>query len=133
MKFSDHRFIEHDQSNALDFGDQTVIQRHRGQQWKYQYPRHIKPHFSRLSKPEGRINKLLESQVIISQGLEDHVCSISTQPTQTFTVNEVNKIYLQNVCRNLERRLKKAQIQGDQWLIRLLEKEVEEMGEFCVI
>ncbi len=133
MKFSDHDFIEHNQSNALDLGEQTVIQRHRGQKWKYKYPRHIKPHFSSLSKPEKRIDNFLESQVIISQGSVDHVCSISTKPTETVTVNQVNKIHLQNICRNLERRLKKAQRKGDQWLIRLLEKEVEEMGEFCLI
>ncbi|MGK7941222.1 MAG: hypothetical protein AB4062_13960 [Crocosphaera sp.] len=128
MKFSQRRLIEKNQSHSLDMGYETVTQRHRGQRWKYQYPRHIRPHFSTLSK-----HCLVDSPVIIHQGLEGQFCPISTKPTTKDFGSEVNQIHLQNVCRNLERRLKKAQLQGDEWLINLLEKEYEDLGELCMI
>ena len=133
MKFSGPGFVENDQSNALDLGYQTVIHRHDGQKWKYPYPRHIRPHFSSLSRQEKMADYPMESQVMVSQGSEDNICPISAKPPETLTINEVNKIHLQNVCQNLKRRLEAAQLKGDQWLISLLEKEVEEMGGLCVI
>ena len=128
MKFLQHRLIEESQSHSLDMGYETVTQRHRGQRWKYQYPRHIRPHFSTLSK-----HCLVHSPLVIHQGSESPVCPISTKPATTGVVSEVNQIHLRNVCRNLERRLKKAQLQGDEWLINLLEKECEDLGDLCMI
>ncbi len=133
MKFSGPGFVENDQSNALDLGYQTVIHRHDGPKWKHLYPRHIRPHFSSLSKQEKMTNYALESQVIIPQVSEGQICPISAKTTEKLTVNEVDKIHLQNICRNLERRLKNAKLKGDEWLISFLEKEVEEMGELCII
>ncbi len=128
MKFSQHRLIEESLSDSLDMSDETVLQRHRGQRWKYQYPRHMRPHFSTLSK-----HHLINAPTITHQELESQVCPISTKSATTGVVSEVNQIHLQNVCRNLERRLKKAQLQGDEWLINLLEKEFQDMGDLCMI
>lgn len=128
MKFSQRRLIEESESHSLDMGYETVTQRHRRQRWKYQYPRHIRPRFSTLSK-----YYLLDSPMIVHQGSEGGVCPISTKPATTGVVSEVNQIHLQNVCRNLERRLKKAQLKGDECLLNLLEKEFQDMGQLCMI
>ncbi len=133
MKFSERGFVENYQSNALDMGYETVTQRRARQKWKYKYPRHIRPHFPSLSQQEKIADYPIQSPVMIPGGSKGQVCPISTKPTGTSTVNEVSKIHLQNVCRNLERRLKIAQLKGDKWLISLLEKEFEQMGELCVI
>ena len=133
MKFSEHGFVENDQSNALDLGYQTVTQKHSGQKWQYQYPRHIRPNYSSLSKQEKITDYHIESQVIISQVSEGQMCPIFAKPTEKLTVNEDDKIHLQNLCRNLERRMKTAKIKGDEWLISLLEKEFEQMGGLCFI
>ncbi|MGK7882859.1 MAG: hypothetical protein AB4060_22575 [Crocosphaera sp.] len=133
MEFSERGFVEHNQSNALDLSYETVIQRHNRQKWQYQYPRHIRPHFSSLSKQEKITNYLLESQVIIPQVSEGKICPISAKPTEKLTVNEVDKIHLQNLCLNLERRLKNAKFKRDEWLISFLEKKVEQVGELCII
>ncbi|MDJ0845381.1 hypothetical protein [Crocosphaera sp.] len=133
MKFSEHRLTEDYQSNGLDMGCQTVTHRHHAQKWQYQYPRHLRPHFSTLCKQETISHHPHHSPVIIHQGSRSQVCPISTQPTETVAVNEVTKIHLQNLCRNLEQRLKKAQMQGDEGLISLLEKEWQDISPFCVI
>ena len=103
MKFSERCLIEDYQTNGLDLGCHTITHRHHTQKWKYPYPRHLRPHFSTLSKQETISHDPLQSPVIIHQGSKDRVCPISTQPTETVTVNEVTKIHLQNLCRNLER------------------------------
>ncbi|MDJ0599202.1 MAG: hypothetical protein QNJ37_10230 [Crocosphaera sp.] len=87
MKFSERRFIEDYQSNALDLGYETVTQRHHGQKWKYQYPRHIRPHFSTLSKLETRSHDPLESPVMIPQRSKSRVCSISTNIVMNFPLS----------------------------------------------
>ncbi|EAZ91556.1 hypothetical protein [Crocosphaera chwakensis] len=132
MKFSERRFIGDEQPNALDMGYGTVIQRHHRQKWKYEYPRHIRPRVCPLSTQDTLTHYPVESQAIINQPSEDQVCSLSIKSPETLRVNEVSKTHLQNVCRNLERRLKKAQLKGDQWLISLLEKEFQDMGELCM-
>ncbi|MDJ0510498.1 MAG: hypothetical protein QNJ64_14780 [Crocosphaera sp.] len=128
MKFSQRRLIEESQPDSLDMSDETVMQRHHGQRCKYQYPRHIRPHFSTFSK-----RHLTNTPIIIHQRPENQVCPIARESATTGVVSEVNQIHLKNVCRNLERRLKKAQLQGDEWLINLLEKEFQDLGELCMI
>ncbi len=113
MEFSECGFVENDQSNALDLSYETVMQRHNRPKWPYQYPGHIRPHFSSLSKQEKITNYPLESQIIIPQISEGKICTISAKPTEKLTVNEVDKIHLQNICRNLEKRLTTAQLKRD--------------------
>ncbi|ACB52436.1 hypothetical protein cce_3088 [Crocosphaera subtropica ATCC 51142] len=132
MNFSERRFRGDDQSNALDVGYKTIIERHRKQRWKYEYPRHMRPPICTLSQGERMTHYPVESPVMVPQPLEGQVCPISTQPPAMYPVNEVTKTHLENVCRNLERRLKKAQLKGDEWLISLLEKEFQDMGQLCV-
>ena len=133
MEFSEYGFVEHNQSNALDFSYETLMQKHSRQKLQHQYPRHIRPHFSSLSKQEKMTNYVLESQVIIPQVSEGKICPISAKPTEKLTVNEVDEIHLQNLYRNLERRIKNAKFKRDEWLISFLEKKVEQMGELCII
>ncbi|WP_107669589.1 hypothetical protein [Cyanothece sp. BG0011] len=132
MKFSERRFRGDEQPNALDRGNETVIQRHCRQRWKYEYPRHMRPRPCTVSTQNPLTHSPVESQVVIDRALEGQVCPISIKSPEPLPVNEVSKTHLQNVCRNLERRLKKAQLNGDQWLISLLEKEFQDMGQLCV-
>lgn len=117
MEFSGGGFVENYQSNALDVSYETVIPRNSRQKWQCQYSRHIRPHFSSLSKQEQITNYPLESQVIIDQVSEGKICPISAKPTEKLTVNEVDIIHLQNICQNLERRLTTAKLKRDEWLI----------------
>lgn len=132
MKFSERHLINDSQCNGLDMGYETVTHRHRGQRWKYQYPRHIRPHASTLSKLEITNHYTLDSREIVTQGLDGHICPISRQNSTNVNVNDVSKVPLVNICLNLERRLKTAQLKGDEWLISLLEKEFQDLGQMCV-
>jgi hypothetical protein len=133
MRFSERRLIDGSECNGLDMGYETVTHRHRGQRWKYQYPRHIRPHVSTLSELNKISLDYIDSRIMVNQGSEAQFCPISTQTPTTVDVHEVNFIHLGHICRNLEQRLKKAQLKGDEWLINLLEKEFQEMGPLCVI
>lgn len=132
MKFSECRLTGDNQPNALEMGSDTIIQRHRRQKWKYEYPRHIRPRVSTLSTQNTLTHYPVESSRIIERPSEALVCPISTKSSDLLNVNGISKTHLQNVCQNLEQQPKRWQLKGEQWLISLLEKEFQDMDDLCM-
>ncbi|MEA5533779.1 hypothetical protein [Crocosphaera sp. XPORK-15E] len=133
---SHYPLVDDNQSNALDLDYETMMQRHQGQAWKYNYPRHIRQAPANLSRQYGRIKNhtysipTLENPHLPRQ--KAPVCSVVMPSYQEVSLNEVTKIHLGNICRNLENRLRIAKVKGDEFLISLLEKESQDLSQMCV-
>ncbi|MEA5508570.1 hypothetical protein VB715_02215 [Crocosphaera sp. UHCC 0190] len=133
---SHYPLVDDNQLNALDLDHETTRQRHQGQAWKYNYPRHIRQDPANLYRQYGSIKNhtssipILENQPIPRQ--KAPVCSVFVASSSEVSLNEVTKIHLGNIYRNLENRLRIAKVKGDEFLISLLEKESQDLSQMCV-
>ncbi len=106
--------------------------RYRGQQWHVRYPRHLHVPQPRptlryrgvaynMNNPSDRANLAVD------------ITAVKTQPKTPAAIprgdnpeNEWKQVHQANVCRLLERRRQRAEAQGDQQLLKLLDSEAEQ-------
>ena len=96
----------------------SEIGNHGQQDRNYRYPRHISQRFPQLRQPcrvsaPNHNDSLVESRLLFFRG---------SKQTQA-----IAKTHLENVRRNLERRLQVAKKSGDSYLINLLENECKQI------
>jgi hypothetical protein len=60
------------------------------------------------------------------QAYPQKTCSVPCPPP--IIENQISQVHLDNMRRNLERRLKVAQANGDEDLVKLLQKESEQLA-----
>lgn len=107
------------------------VGKYRGNQWAYEYPRHIPmPATDAQLKYRGisynpasavdRISGHQHSENTPSNG-EMVIKNSKTDP-------KVGQIHRANICRNLDRRWLIAQAEGNEDLMRLLEKEFQQVA-----
>ena len=114
---------------------------HQGTNWKQKYPRHI-----RVPQPKIDLNyrgvestsddpidqeaNLLHREYIAANSVavpgKNEV--VPTKTSRQQVLEELNQTHLNNLRRNLERRLQVAREKGDENLIRLLEAEFEQIA-----
>ena len=98
--------------------------RYRGQSWHYRYPRHVFNQNSNKINPLSRSTHSLSSLTTQAAFANDSsVCAVPMATALKTTGMEFSKTHLNNIRRNLERRLEAAKRKGDKQLINILKKE----------
>lgn len=116
----------------LETNENEIGGKYRGQDWSYRYPRHIpqlKPKLYRQYRGTAYSTYPVAKEGDSftpnwnETGIYDSVALFS----KTIVSDEVSQIHLENMRRNLERRLQTARENGDENLIELLEKESKQL------
>lgn len=134
MQFS-YRGVKYERElSTVEAKEGDIAGKYRGQDWKYHYPRHIaqvQPPLNRCYRgvPYGR-NPLdaNELNVSIQRQMVAKCYSQSNKPVAAKYLDETNKIHLDNIRRNLERRLQLAKSLGDSNLVNLLQEESKQLA-----
>jgi hypothetical protein len=116
----------------LDANENQIGGKYRGQDWYYRYPRHIpqlKPKLYRQYRGTAYSTYPIakEGDSFAPQWNETGIYSSVAIFSKTVVSDEVSQIHLENMRRNLERRLQAARKSGDENLIELLEQESQQL------
>ena len=119
------------ESLTLEMTEGEVVGKYRGQQWHEKYPRHLpqtKPKFDlqhrgiTYSVTAMPINKTENLQIKSKQNQTNNVCPVHIR-RKLVSNNKLAEVHLENIKRNLERRIEIATSKGDIHLIKLLKEE----------
>ena len=111
---------------TMEITESEITRNNRRQTWKPNYPRHLRSRETQFHRSPG---------VIFHDGLtKPKTCHISCNNSEAFNIlkyqlidKKVKQAHLENVRRNLNRRLQKAKARGDQQLINLLNQESQQL------
>ncbi len=119
------------EKSSLEITEAEITTYGRSQNLNHSYPRHI-------SQWETKSHRNINS-VVSQGGYTPKVCQISTYQTQTTTNLALNILkyqlsdrqakqkHLENIRRNLERRLQVAKAQGNNQLVNILQEEFRQL------
>ncbi|MGL5510493.1 MAG: DUF4278 domain-containing protein [Microcoleaceae cyanobacterium] len=117
--------------SSLEIMPGEVAGKYRGNEWTYQYPRHIPmpPPTTQLKYRGVDYNsgQVVEQSSCIKQS-EKVLNKVELAIKNSQTDPGVNQIHQANICRNLDRRWLIAQAEGNEDLMRLLEKEFQQVA-----
>ncbi len=132
MKLS-YRGVSYDREKPfLEIQEGEIAGKYRGQEWKYHYPRHIPPAPPKLYRQYRGVaystcpNLSQDSACQITDSAEQ-IGSVPRCQVKPIIKNQISQIHLENMRRNLERRIKVAEANGDDDLVNLLKKESEQL------
>jgi Domain of unknown function (DUF4278) len=97
--------------------------KYRGNQWHYHYPKHIPNLQPKLVR---KYRGVAYGEVDPNQ-CDRPIASYFANQKQTIVSDRANSIHLENIKRNLERRLKAAEASGDRDLVDLLKDESKQL------
>ena len=126
MKISCCSFNNQYSFPMIEVTESEITSHNRQQTWKPTYPRHLNNRESQFHRSPGTIfhDRLAKPKT----------CHISCNKTEAFNIlkyqlkdQQVQKVHLENVRRNLNHRLQKAKARGDQELINLLNQESQQL------
>ncbi len=101
---------------TVDMIEGEVAGKYRGQNWNYRYPRHIP-----VPKTCGSVNNIAKRDTAAASAL---VAAVESSPTAV----DVAQVHRVHICNILDRRKQVAAANGDERLLRLLEKEWQQMA-----
>ena len=114
---------------AIDVTEGEVGGKYRGQNWSYNYPRHIPvpgpaQNFTYRGVAFTKPETTTVAAVAVEKIAESVALKRSPQLTEGWAVkNNIGPIHQANLCRILDRRKKTARRQGNQQLLQQLENE----------
>jgi hypothetical protein len=125
MKLS-YRGINYDKDpSVLEVDEGAIAGKYRGGNWRYHYPKHIPEVAPQLYRQYRGVSHSYNSPHPTTEGeptaLTAYPCMLRT--TDQVMTNEIEKTHLENLRRNLERRLRVAKESGNESLVDLLQKE----------
>ncbi|HBB33372.1 MAG TPA: hypothetical protein DDZ80_21875 [Cyanobacteria bacterium UBA8803] len=134
MKLS-YRSVKYEaRPSVLEVTEGEIGGTYRGQQWRFHYPRHIPEplpvHDLKWRGVAYRTGQAtLTEPIQVAQAVAIAATKLTfTGGSHTKVVDETANIHLKNIQRSLEHRLQVAKAKGDENLVRLLEKESEQMA-----
>ncbi|MGK7944969.1 MAG: DUF4278 domain-containing protein [Microcystaceae cyanobacterium] len=114
----------------LEIQEGDIAGKYRGQEWRYHYPKHIPqspPKLYRQYRGVAYSTRPL-SETETADYVKAYTAKTCSVPCPRIIVeNQVSQIHLENMRRNLERRLQIAKAKGDEDLVKLLQKESEQL------
>lgn len=119
---------------TLEMNEGEIGGKYRGRDWNYRYPRHIpqlQPKYYRQYRgiAYSTLPIPAEGEIISPQWNATGVyCPVPVQKPEAVVTSEFSKTHLDNIRRNLERRLQVAKANGNESLIDLLEKEFRQLA-----
>lgn len=116
----------------LEVTEGEVTGKYRGQDWRYHYPRHmleLQPKANLKYRAVPYKTCPVSHRPVAKIELQRQQLQRNFRQVQSHTgINEATKVHLDNIRRNLERRLQVAKASGNQNLIQMLEKESKDLA-----
>jgi hypothetical protein len=137
MKLSYRGISYEPKSIMLEVTEGEVGGKYRGKNWQYHYPRHIPPIQPKLFLQYRGVaysTRALPIQQNVTHSNiqeQDTFCRLPIKKITTSVEEDLKSIHLENLRRNLERRLEVAKERGDEYLVNLLEKESQQLALNC--
>ncbi len=129
-----YRGIEYEtESSSLEVQSGGVGGKYRGREWNYKYPRHIPDLKRKIYKQYRGVaygsRPVVKTYATITKegDRKNNCCPVKIKYYSA--AEQAAKIHLENITRNLERRIEVAKAKGDKQLINLLEKESKELAQ----
>ena len=123
---------------VLETIESDIGGKYRGQTWKHRYPRHI-PHIKPKAYMQYRgvaySTRPLPKTCRIPKPQAEEIAPfglVEIGKKEDVIAAETARIHLENIRRNLERRLQIAQANGDRNLVNLLERESLQLTNECL-
>lgn len=128
MKFS-YRGISYEKDQLPVMMQEGEIDgKYRGQNCKYPYPRHIPQSQLPVNRQYRGIHYGINASPSESPASPTgKFCPLSAKTAHKVTVSQTSEAHLENIRRNLERRLQVAQARGDENLVQLLHRESQQL------
>lgn len=134
MKLSYRGVSYESEPSILEMNQGEMGGKYRGQQWQYRYPKHIPQvqpklymQYRGVTYSTRSVPRTVNSPVAQSE-LTGTFCPVPVKKDYQVFRNEMAKTHLENIRRNLERRLQVAKESGNDNLVNLLEKESEQLA-----
>jgi hypothetical protein len=134
MKLSYRGVSYNNEPFSLEMTEGEIGGKYRGQDWKYHYPRHIPQLQPKLYQQYRGIVystsavSLAEYPATAQSESQNHTCPVPLRKPCKVVTNELTKTHLENMRRNLERRLEVAKAKGDEKLVNLLQQESQDLA-----
>ena len=106
---------------TVDMIEGEVAGKYRGQNWNYRYPRHI-----RVPQKYDGTNFTTKRNFQAQQDVAVASAPATVESSPTFT--DLAQVHRVHICNILDRRQQVAKAKGDERLLRLLEKEWQQMA-----
>ena len=113
------------QPSQLETTPSEIGGKYRGQNWMYNYPRHVLNVESRQDLKYRGLSYKGNSYLQIEQS---SVCSVPINKPCSRLEDETVEIHWDNIRRNLERRLQVAKASGNHTLVNLLKEESRQLA-----
>ncbi|MEO6861106.1 MAG: DUF4278 domain-containing protein [Microcoleus sp.] len=107
---------------TVDMIEGEVAGKYRGQNWNYRYPRHVP-----VPKKYGGLNSTTKRDFQAPQDVAA-VCTPYSAVQSSLTAADVAQVHRAHICNILDRRKQVAAAKGDERLLRLLEREWQQMA-----
>ncbi|WP_013323856.1 DUF4278 domain-containing protein [Gloeothece verrucosa] len=106
---------------------------YRGQDWHYRYPKHIPQLRPKLYRQYRGVSYSTRPVPYAENPVQEsttggNCCPLTHQKPRRVYVDQTALVHLDNIRRNLERRLAVAKAKGDETLISLLEQESQQLA-----
>jgi hypothetical protein len=111
-------------NNTLETIEGEVGGKYMGNQWRYHYPRHIPNLQPKLARKYRGVAYGEVANNSRDRAIPTYLASNGKQPIVS---EEATSVHLENIRRNLERRLKAAEANGDRALVDLLKDESKQL------
>ncbi|MFW6358244.1 MAG: DUF4278 domain-containing protein [Chroococcales cyanobacterium] len=131
MKFN-YRGVGYDREPLkLETVEGEVVGKYRGQPVRQHYPRHIptpQPKLYLQYRGVAYSKRPIPQDMTVEKQLAAITKSCKIDQRSKSVTNDLAEIHLNNIRRNLERRLLVAKAKGNEDLVELLEKECDELA-----
>ena len=112
----------------LDVTEGEIGGKYHGQYWRYQYPRHV-PQLRSKTHLNYRGIRYSTAPTVETRSPRERALAAATQRQQpAAAVEATSQAYWEALRRNWERRWQVAQASGDDRLVRMLERESEQLA-----
>jgi hypothetical protein len=127
MQFSYRNNNYETERNLLEVTETNIAGKYRGHHWKYKLPRHIPQLQPKVYLQYRGVAYSTCPMVKVPPHTPECASVRQMKKTSKSAVTSTEKIHLENLRRNLEHRLKSAQVNGNEDLITMLQKECKQL------
>jgi hypothetical protein len=115
------------ETSLLEIKEKDIAGKYRGQNWRHKLPRHIPQLKPKVYLQYRGVAYSTCPLVKVPPETPQCACTPMMKKSSQLSVKNLEKVHLENLRRNLERRLKLARVNGNQDLIDMLQKESQQL------
>lgn len=116
------------ENNFLEVKETDIVGgKYRGCQWNHKLPRHVTQLRPKLGLQYRGVSYCSNPTMSNSVDSNINVAAISNETRKTIVCEKIHSVHLENMRRNLEKRIKVAQEENNETLLLMLKKESLEL------